>query len=202
MGFRQVYEKHVKRWTAHIALGMFLLAVAIHVAHLLGVLHWVPEGVLLETLGFASLFLITLLLESLHKQVESATRQIHLRDYGGRTSHRFVEEVKHICHNEKQEEGSTKEKEISIYRSLNTNSLREVNELIVLASQSRRDLVKIYHTYGMEFGSWVMGTNDRADETEVLLNYSNPHGNSLAGLHLFGPAAESFARASFRTSAR
>jgi hypothetical protein len=78
MSFRQVYEKHVKRWTAHIALVMFLLAVAIHVAHLLGVLHWVPEGVLLETLGFASLFLITLLLESLittDEKLDVLTRQ-------------------------------------------------------------------------------------------------------------------------------
>ena len=60
MTFGQLYEKHVRKWTAHIALGVLLLAVALHIAHLFGVLKWVPAEVLLEMLGFASLFLITL----------------------------------------------------------------------------------------------------------------------------------------------
>jgi len=40
-----------------------------------------------------------------------------------------------------------------------------------------------------------MGRNNRGDEIEVLLNFSNPHGNALEGLHLSGHAAESFAKA-------
>ena len=242
MGFRELYEKHVKKWTAHIALGLLLLAVAIHVAHLLGVLEWMPADILVETLGFASLFLITLLLESIFasetrfddfasesgKQFEIVNRNVYdlskqiestagisgysdlriftnkwqdLRDkfssvtLVGELPIDFVEEVKRICVSEGPGQEITNDNEISIYRSLNTNSLKEINELIEIASQARPDLVKVFHTYGMEWGSWAMGTNNRGDETEVLLNYSNPHGNALAGLHLSGQAAESFAKA-------
>ena len=104
---------------------------------------------------------------------------------------RYAEEVHWICEQEQRDQQTVKERELLVYRSLNTSSRQEIIELIELAAAARTDLVQLYHMYGFEWGSWAMGKNHHGD-VEVLLNYANPHGNALAGLHLSGKAAESF----------
>lgn len=242
MDWRELYEKFLKKWTARIILAFVLLTVVIHTAHLLNYLKWIPGPHLLETVGFASFFLITLLLETffasdkklddlsgeskrkmdlvsqrldgLSQQMDSTTgtatyselsvfmnKWQNLREkfdfvmLVGELPICYAEEVRRMCEQDKRDQQAMKEKEISVYRSLHTSSRKEIIELIELASEARPDLVKLYHMYGFEWGSWAMGRNRRGDETEVLLNYANAHGSALAGLHLSGKAAESFAKA-------
>jgi len=106
----------------------------------------------------------------------------------------YGEEVRSICERGSRSPSGVKDTEFVIYRSLNSFSEKEINDLLGAISLARPDLVKIYHMYGFEWGSWAMGSNDRGDETEVLLNYASPHGDALAGLHLTGRAAESFVK--------
>jgi len=107
----------------------------------------------------------------------------------------YAEEVQWICKQDQRDQRTVQERELSVYRSLNTSSRQEIIELIELAAAARSGLVKLYHIYGFEWGSWAMGRNHRGDEIEVLLNYANAHGSSLTGLHLSGKAAESFDKA-------
>ena len=153
-------------------------------------------------------------LDDLSKQVESTTgiasyaelsvfkdKWENLRDnfetvtLVGELPINYGEEVRSICEKDKQSQPAVKEKELSIYRSLNTRSKKEINELLESTSQANPDLVQVYHMYGFEWGSWAMGRSNRGDETEVLLNYASPHGDALAGLHLSGKAADSFVKA-------
>ena len=106
----------------------------------------------------------------------------------------YADEVRAICQQDKEHRSAAKDREFVIYRSLNTRSKKEIYDLLEAASQASPDVVKIYHMYGFEWGSWAMGRSDRGDETEVLLNYASPHGDALAGLHLTGKAAESFVK--------
>jgi hypothetical protein len=107
----------------------------------------------------------------------------------------YVTEIGRIRDQDQRDQRAAKEKKISVYRSLNTASKNEINEMVGIAAAARPGLIKLYHMYGFEWGSWAMGQNPRDDETEVLLNYANADRGALAGLHLTGPAAEAFVRA-------
>jgi hypothetical protein len=85
--------------------------------------------------------------------------------------------------------------EMSLYRSLHTRSAKEMAALIDLAAEERPHLVKLYHMYGFDWGSWILGSNDHGKEVEVLLNYANAHGSALTGLRLTGRAAADFVNA-------
>ena len=105
----------------------------------------------------------------------------------------YAEEFRRICDQDEKDQQAIAKKEFSVYRSVNNSSMREVIELIEVAATARPVAVNFYHIFGFEWGSWVVGSNRRG-ETEILLNYTNAQGGALAGVHLSGKTAESFAK--------
>ncbi|MFI6958485.1 hypothetical protein ACIBJI_34075 [Nocardia sp. NPDC050408] len=107
----------------------------------------------------------------------------------------YAREVDRICREGNNNLTAVRENRLAIYRPLNTHTGGKVAELIKLLPEVQSDPIGLYHIYGFEWGSFVMGKNQRTDETEVLMNYANVDGDTLFGLHLSGGSAKIFEKA-------